>query len=212
MISEFPRLGATIVNNLRSRWIALGVALMVLAGCGKFQPPAIPEAVTPDVVASLAASATQNAVILSWSSPSKDRRDKTLKSLEGYRVERKAIRSSADIDASTFALMDERSGFRLVGELEDQSLANLDQLKDRARLEGKPVRRVRADSGFTSFRFEDTDIKVGDHFVYRVVPVNEYGFGRVSRLARVVFRGAGSDITYPEPEEVDEDLGFDPFS
>lgn len=193
----------------------LGVFLLVglgaLAGCGKFQAPYVPEAVTPDVVASLAASATKNAVIISWSSPSKNRRDKKLKDLDGYRVERKQIVTASDINPDTFAVVGPQSGFSLVTEIKDESLANLEDLLEKAREDHKPSRRIKPDSTFTTFKYEDTDIEPGDQFIYRVVPVNRYGTGRVARLARVVFRGLGSDITYPEPSPIDEDLNFNPF-
>lgn len=188
-----------------------GLLAIGLSGCGKFKAPEVPEAVTPSVVASLQASVTKGAVVLTWMAPSTDRRDKRLKSLDGYRVERRKVMSADDIDPSTFAVVGPRSGFSLVGELQDTSLANLEQLKEKARAEHAPVRRVKADAALTNFRFEDTDVKLGDQLLYRIIPINEYGQGRVSRLARVIFRGLGSEITYPEPEAVDEDLGFNPF-
>ncbi len=169
----------------------------VAAGCGRYRPPLPPEALAPQAVESLQVTGTTGGVRLTWAAPEKDRRGKELQEIEGYSIQRKEIKRRGDET-------DPSVDFDDIGFVKDTHVEVREQMRAKAREEGKIGRTVKPPEELTLFSFSDTTAATGSTYVYQVVPENQGGVeGRILEVAKVVFKGDRSDIIIVPAGDVD---------
>lgn len=185
--------------------LVLFLAIVWVAGCGKFGPPVPPEALAPSMVQQLEAAASTEGVRLAWRAPESDRRGKALKSLEGYRIYRRILNSAAEQPGENADAAQQE----LIATISDVHLEELERLREEARQSGKPARRVKVDPKFTTFIFADSAVQVGQVYTYSVVPFNQDGReGQPSRPVKVAFNGATSTVSELEADSADDFSAF----
>lgn len=159
-----------------------------LAGCGKYAPPRPPEDFSPGQVESLQVTAQMQGVQFKWSSPDKDLRGRTLKTIEGYRIYRKELVHPHNV-------LDESVDEELIETIPDTHLAELEGLRRQAEEQGQLTRRVKVDLEKMKFEFTDINVRAGQTYVYRIVPFNQGGVeGAANQLVKVLFRGESSEV------------------
>lgn len=179
--------------------LPLSLAL-VISGCGKYGPPIAPEQLAPKVVKAFAVQASDEGVTLRWEAPATDRRGKELKSMTGYQV----LRS---IGPTIDPVTNEVAEFETIKFIEDTHIAELERLKEQARVEGKLTRRVKIDPALKSFSYLDTELTRGGEYRYQITPVNQGDVDGVSTpIATVTFNGAESIVSIGE--ELADPLAF----
>ncbi len=169
--------------------LAIGVLLMCSAGCGKYGPPVSPETRAPKAVPELTATPLADHVSFSWKSAEVDRRGDELKVMDGYRVYQKELGPGAPADW--------QKGFSLLGTVQDTHVAVLQRLREEARAKGALTRRVSVDAKLKQFTFATPPLKVGQVYLFKVVPFNQGGVeGDARQLVRVAFQGPQSVMNY----------------
>lgn len=183
---------------------AATACLFCLSGCGRYAPPVSPERVAPQAVRDVAATATENSLILTWATPETDRRGKDLKSIDGFSVYRKDIVTTKD------AANDEIE-FTLLSESTDKAIAEREGRKQEARNIGAISRRVKIDPELAKQRYEDKEVARGKSYLYKIVPTNQGGVeGEVRDFISVTFRGLESDISVVTAKRLGLDDGLAP--
>ncbi len=178
---------------------------MALSSCGRAGPTRPPEEFAPREVEMLQVSGSVEGVKFSWLSPSGDRRGKRLESLEGYSVRRAAVPPPEAGRESDILDLD----FEELAAIEDKSVATREQLREAARAEGKPARKIKVDKALSEFSFTDQTARPGLVYLYKIVPLNQGGVeGESKNLVRVVYRGEASEISLVNVESLfDSDAG-----
>lgn len=190
-------------GNFRS---AALVCIAALAACGRYGPPHPPEDLAPKAVTDVQVTPSAASVVISWKSPDKDVRGKELKSLEGYTLFRVSER-----DRDTEAPFEQ--SLKEAGSVEDANLEALKEARKEARERGEISRRVKTPDEKRKFTWEDKDVKEGETYLYRVVPINQGGEkGTPSSIIKVLFKGEQSDVFIAKDEEaLDESVPLSPF-
>jgi hypothetical protein len=153
----------------------------------------------PKAVDALTVTASESGVFFAWTAPDEDRRGKELKTIDGYAIQRKEIAQKGDET-------NPRVRFETVGFVRDQHVVVREDLRKEARAEGKIGRTIESPEQYTKFTFVDTTAKPSTTYIYQVVPRNQGGTdGAVSQVARVTFKGSGSDVAMVSATEVIED-------
>lgn len=161
----------------------------VLCACGKYAAPFSPEKVAPQAVGSLVATGTDKSVVITWNTPESDRRDKSLKEMDGFSVYRKDIVTNKDIT-------NEDIPFELLVEIPDKAIFEREKRREEARELGAISRRVKIDPTLSGQRYEDATVERGKSYLYKVVPTNQGGVeGEVREFVSITFRGPESDIS-----------------
>jgi hypothetical protein len=171
--------------------LAFSVILLValaLTGCGRNLPPEPPEAVAPQSVFELTAKASNSGIVFEWIAPADDQRGKELKEISGYKIFKKEINKISDFLDPTVEWVE-------VGQVADNHLVKLQQLREEARSQGKPARRVQVDGIDKQFSFKAEGLKSGQRYAFLIRPFNESGGdGGADRVVQVVFRGTASEV------------------
>jgi hypothetical protein len=168
----------------------LALATSSLLGCGRLGPPLPPEAFSPQEVENLTATTTSSSVEFRWEAPSSDRRNKELKTIDGYQIKRVELEASQAGGLIELTPVSEEAEPVEVGFVEDLHLRELQRLKKAARSEGRSARKIDVDPALKQFVFSDTDVTPGKRYSYSIVPVNQGGVeGRVRHRIEVHFRG-----------------------
>ncbi len=151
--------------------------------------PISPEMVAPKEVDALEVTAKEEGIMFSWTTPEKDRRGKELKFIDGYSVERKELverGDETDPDVEFFQL----------AFIPDTSITVREELREKARAEGKIGRKIQAPGELKQFSFLDPTPQKGRKYIYQIVPQNQGGVdGVVKRSVKVIFNGIESDIS-----------------
>ncbi len=179
------------------RLVAFSLTLLPLVqGCGRFMDPIAPEMVAPKEVDALEVTAKEEGIMFSWTTPDKDRRGKELKFIDGYSVERKELverGDETDPDVEFFQL----------AFIPDTSIKVREELREKARAEGKIGRRIQAPGELKQFSFLDPTPQKGRKYIYQIVPQNQGDVeGVVKRSIKVIFNGAESDISNFDDEAI----------
>jgi hypothetical protein len=178
-------------------FVFLGSAFFV-AGCGRFTDPFPPEMIAPKEVGSLEVKPLKEGMLFLWSTPKEERRGKELRFIDGYSVERKELVERGDEtnpDVEFFKL----------AFIPDTSLSVRDELRKRAREEGKIGRRVQAPDNLRQFSFLDPSAKPGRTYLYQIVPQNQNGTdGVVKKIIKVAFNGEDSDVSLLDSDNLEE--------
>jgi len=179
--------------------IAIGFAILLLVGCGRFADPLAPEMVAPKTVESFTALPVATGMLFTWATPKNDRRGKELKFIDGYSVERKELVERGDEtnpDVEWFQL----------AFVPDTSITVREDLRKAAREEGKLGRRIQAPDELTHFTFLDPTVQMGRTYLYQIVPQNQDGVdGVVKSTVKVTFSGEQSDVTLLDSANLDEE-------
>lgn len=172
--------------------------ISLLTACGKYAPPYAPEDLSPQAVRELNVTTASEGVNFEWKSPLDDQLGKELRSLDGYLIYRKAVEREGDLLSSDVE-------FEEIARLEDQSVIERDKLRDEARLENKPTRRIKPSEDLQKFAWLDSSVEAGKVYAYRVVPINQDGVeGLSDKIIRVAFRGENSEVTMIPYSNFDE--------
>jgi hypothetical protein len=181
-----------ISSQTLCRCFAICVLCLWAQACGRYGNPFPPEALAPQAVGNLSAKASETSIILAWTAPRNDLRGRELSTLDGYKIYRQQL--SAEVTAEAVPTR-KRLEPELLAIIPDTHIAVRDELRVRAREEGKLARRVRVDPELVNFEYSDQDVLVGSLYKYTIVPFNQ---GRVEGLTReaveVLFRGRQSRI------------------
>jgi hypothetical protein len=162
--------------------------VVLLGGCGRNLPPEPPEAVAPQPVSELVARAESAGIVFEWVAPTEDQRGKELKEISGYKIFRKEINKVSDF-------LDPAVEWQEVGQVQDTHLVKLNQLREEARAQGKPVRRVQIEGVEMRFKFTAGDLKNGQRYAFLIRPFNQSGGeGGAERVVQVIYRGPASEI------------------
>lgn len=189
---------ATALWEAGMRSVRILALVSVLSACGRYRPPLPPEMLAPAAVEGLVITPAETGVAFAWTASEKDRRGKELKSANGYSIERKEILNRGDET-------DPKVKFTQVGFVEDKHIAIRDQLREKARAEGKIGRNVKSPPEYTRFTFEDTTAQRGKTYIYQIVPQNQNGVeGQVGQLAKVVFQGPQSAVVMVASKELED--------
>lgn len=163
--------------------------MLSVSGCGRMMDPISPDMVAPKEVDSLEVTAQEEGIMFSWTTPDKDRRGKELKFIDGYSVERKELiergdETNPDIEFFQLAF------------IPDTSITVREELREKARAEGKIGRKIQAPGELKQFSFLDPTPQKGRKYIYQIVPQNQGGVdGLVKRSVKVIFNGKESDIS-----------------
>lgn len=191
----------TDARFLRLLSSAVLLALVVLSGCGRFAPPIPPEKVAPQAVGDLTATATEKGVLLKWTTPESDRRDKPLRFIDGFSVFRKDIRINKDVT-------NDEIPFELLSEIQDKAIEDRERRREEAKNIGAISRRVKLDPTLSAHEYLDETLEMNKTYLYKVVPTNQGGVeGEVRQFVSITFRGLASDIAMPNAKE----LGVEDF-
>jgi|GEM_PF-1366139 len=197
MLKTFSGIGVKNCLGARTALLFL-VSAIGLSACGRALPPVPPEAISPMPITNLTVSATPAGVNFTWNGSDSDRRRKELKQIDGYRIYRKELQRPSDAE-------DRDVVFALIGTVPDTHIAVLEELREEARLAGKPAHRVRVDPALNSFEFNDSSPAPGRTYLYLVKPYNQEDVnGAVDQAARVLFRGEASEVivmSYADPDD-----------
>ena len=186
--------------TLSARLLVLTL-LVVLTGCGRYRVPFTPDELAPKAIRDLKVTGEQDGILFTWYAPEIDRRGKELKSLEGYRIQRKELLRRGDETNTEVKFED-------VGFVPDNHIELRDELRKKARAEGKIGRTVQAPAESTVFAFKDISPKEGRKYLYQIVPENQGGVeGVVQQLPKVLFRGTQSEITSISSTEIETPTG-----
>jgi len=142
----------------------------------------------PKPVDALAVTTSEGGVFFAWTAPDEDRRGKELTSIDGYSIQRKVIARKGDetnLDVP----------FETIGFVNDKHVTVREDLRKEARAEGKIGRTIESPDQYTTFTFRDSTAQPATTYMYQVHPQNQGGVeGAVREVARVTFKGSGSDI------------------
>jgi hypothetical protein len=179
----------------RVAFVVLLVAVMT--GCGRYKAPLPPEMFAPKNVDELSVTGTAGGVVLSWAAPDEDRRGKELKFIDGYAIQRKVIAHRGDET-------DPHVSFETIGFVKDRHVQIREDLRKAARAEGKIGRTIEAPKENMEFSYTDTSAIPSTTYIYQVVPQNQGGVdGGVKQFARVIFKGAASEVTLTKSDDSD---------
>jgi hypothetical protein len=153
----------------------------------------------PRAVADFEVAGQENGVRLAWRSPEEDRRGKELKSIEGYQIQRKEIVNRGDETAPSVHFKD-------LAFIKDTHIEVRDKLRAEARAQGKIGRTVQASEELTVFGYVDTSAQRGASYIYQIVPQNQSATdGVVREVARVVFKGAQTEVDIVPADDIAEE-------
>ena len=159
-----------------------------IISCGKFAPPIPPESFAPKSVRELTATASIEGVQFEWDAPDMDRQGKELKTMNGYEIQRKELKQESDA-------LDPEVEFEKIGFLEDIHVLNREEKRDLAKAEGRPSKRLSADTHLTHFSYLDQGLTPGAEYLYKIVPINqEDEEGDVKQFVKVKFQGDSSTV------------------
>ena len=175
------------------------ITVFAATGCGKYLAPLPPEALAPRAVEGLEVTTTHEQVALIWVAPEEDRRGRELKSIDGYVIQRKEIVERGDETDPSIEYVE-------LGFVQDLHVKIREDLRKEARAQGKIGRTIQAPDGLTSFSFLDSTAKNGKTYLYQVLPQNQGSVdGVIKQVAKVVFKGAESDVTILAVGDVESD-------
>ncbi len=171
------------------RILLLIPAAVVMCSCGRYGPPRPPEHLAPQEVTDIEVKPQADKVSIKWKSPEKDVRDKELKTLDGYIVERanrKEMREGVPLDEFMAEL----------AVIADRNIEDRDTLRREARERGEISRRVKVPEEKRVFSYDDTTARTEETYIYRIVPINQGDVrGTPSKLIEVLFKGEQSDVS-----------------
>lgn len=180
----------------------LALTVVVVVGCGRYKAPLPPDMFAPRAVDALQVRGTASGVVLSWTAPDEDRRGRELKSIEGYSIQRKTIALQGDET-------DPKIQFDVLGFVPDKHVAVREKLRAEARAAGKVGRTIESPEEYTTFSFVDSTAKFSATYLYKVVPQNQGRIdGVAGQIARVTFKGEGSDVLMVTGDEAGENDGL----
>lgn len=175
------------------------LSVVSVSGCGRFMDPIAPEMVAPKSVEGLEVTAKEDGMFFLWYTPDKDRRGKELKFIDGYSVERKEIverGDETDPDIKFFEL----------AFIPDTSIEVREELREKAREEGKIGRRIEAPAELKQFSFLDPTVEKGRTYLYQIIPQNQNGVeGLIKQTIKVTFNGLESDVSTLDGDGLEED-------
>jgi hypothetical protein len=184
-----------------TRFMCIISIFISISACGRFAAPIAPEKVAPQAVENLVAQATDNGLILTWTTPENNRIKKPLRFMDGYSVYRKKIVNPKDVT-------DDKIEFELLTEIADKAIKDREDRKEQTRELGGITRRVKLDPVLSAVRFEDQPLERGKTYLYKIVPTNQNGVeGEVRQFVSITFRGLESDISLVSAKK----LGVDDF-
>jgi hypothetical protein len=169
----------TSVNRfavLTLMFIAAGIS-----GCGRYIAPISPEDLVAKPVESLSATYNlDNSVTLTWLSPDVDKRNKKLKELEGYQIERAEGGKNAILTDVPLEKQFEKEAF-----IPDTYFVALRKKQQDAEERGDIVRKVKLDNSSRTFSYTIKNIPQGIT-IYRIYAVNsEGGDGEIAHVVQV---------------------------
>ncbi|MDC0358178.1 hypothetical protein OAO01_05120 [Oligoflexia bacterium] len=193
---------------MRLRPIKFSVSIVLVltmtvffSACGRLGPPLPPEAFSPQAVQYLETFPELHAVRFAWESPGGDLRGQELESMDGYRIYRRELLKEAD-------LVEDEDEFEIITSVEDKHVKVREELRDAAKLAGKPARNISAEPALKIFEYTDSDVQPGKTYLYKIVPFNQDDVeGQVLQLVRVLFRGESSEIAILEQDAFEDVLG-----
>jgi hypothetical protein len=169
--------------------------------CGRYAVPLAPEKVAPQGVGGLAVQTTESSVLIQWTTPETDRRDKLLKQIDGFSVYRKTVTNKKDIT-------NDQVPFDLLAEIADRAIADRFKRIEEAKEIGAISRRVKIDPVLAAHQYEDKTAQLGASYLYKIVPINQGGVeGEVRQFISITFRGPTSDINIVSAKQ----LGVEDF-
>lgn len=185
-------------TSVQTLVVVLSGVLLLLSACGRMEPPLPPEMFSPRAVKSLEAYATLDGVTFKWIAPDDDLQGEELESLHGYYIFRKEITKDSDV-------LNSEIEFEKLAVVEDTHIVIREEMREQARAEGKPARRIKAKPELKKFEYTDSTAKPGASYVYMIVPYNQDDVkGKVRQYVRVLFRGDASRLV------IVDDPGIDP--
>lgn len=159
-----------------------------LMGCGLEGPPLPPEDFAPKDVTILETKTDAEGVILRWRSPDVDSKGDPLESLEGYIVYKREAPDILAWDRSN-------SEFTELTRISDPALAEVMELRKKAREEKKLSRKIKVPEERKFFEFKDKNVQKGKTYFYKVTPYNQGGVaGKASDFVKVLFNDDTSEI------------------
>lgn len=163
--------------------LVLSFCVSAILSCGRYGKPLAPELFSPEAVQDLRAEASLEGFKILWTAPDSDVRGEELKSLDGFIISRKELKSKEETD------------FEKVGTVQDTYIKSLQKLKKEARAAGKPTRKIKIDEKLKMLEFFDKDLTPGSIYLYKIVPFNQGDVkGAVKQNIRLIFRGDNSEI------------------
>lgn len=190
------------IYSRRLEFTAVVVTMLstsLLCGCGRFMEPIAPEMVAPKSVESLEVTAKEEGMFFVWYTPEKDRRGKELKFIDGYSVERKEIVERGDET-------DPDVKFYELAFIPDTSIEVREELREKAREEGKIGRKIQAPGELKQFSFLDPTVEKGRTYLYQIIPQNQGGVeGLVKQTIKVKFDGLLTDVSLLDGDGLEED-------
>lgn len=198
--------------SILKKLLLISMVSVSIAGCGKYGPPLPPEAYAPQAPQEIVVTGADQGVTISWVAPSSDARGKELTEINHYlllRRENEPDKAKGKANESQQA-EEPLAGYTELAKIEDTHILKRDEMRARLRAEKKPARRADVSDELKKFSYVDTDVKKGQRYLYRVVPINQGSVeGIPSRTIAVNFNGAETKFKILSP---DEDESFAPES
>lgn len=145
--------------------VKLLVFLIFLSSCGLYKSPIAPEYFAPKEIIDFKVSQVEEEVMFTWFSPELDNRKEKLRYMDGYLVLRKG-------PSEKLKELDKES-FEDVLFIKDTHLIVERELKDKAILEGKLSRKIRADDELRSFSYSASDLIDSMYYYFQIIPINQ---------------------------------------
>ena len=118
-----------ITSAFKFSVLALPVFLLLANACGRYLPPIPPEQLSPRSVDQIVVTPSAEGVAFAWIAPDQDQQGKELRSMNGYRIQRKEILERGDET-------NESVPFKEVGYVSDKHIQVRDELRAEARAQG----------------------------------------------------------------------------
>lgn len=183
------------MNRLITRTLAVLVASISCVACGRMLPPLAPEDLAPRQVTDLRVTPLAAGVQFTWIAPENDFRGEPLRSLDGYRIERKVIMDPSEV-------VDESISYEAVALVPDRYFVALEQSKKELLEKGRPARKASVAQAEKEHEFIDASLMEGERYLYRIVPVNQGGeVGEKGSFVDIEFAGLQSAITISQELE-----------
>ena len=156
--------------------------------CGKFGRPLPPEKVSPEGLEIKDVKPSSEGITFTWLSPQVDTRGKKLRSLGGYNLYRRELLTDDD-------LTDSYAKYDLLDTVEDKTFPVLEERKNIAKKELKPVRKVSLTDEERTIEYTDKTLEAGKSYVYKIVAYNNSSVeGDIIKAVKVTFNGEQSLI------------------
>lgn len=177
------------MNRLIVRILAVIVVAVSYVACGRMLPPFAPEDLAPRQVTDLRVTPLATGIQFNWIAPESDFRGEPLRSLDGYRIERKIIEDPSEV-------VDESITYETIALVPDSYFAALTQSKKDLLEKGRPARKASVAQEQKKHEFIDTSLTENKRYLYRIVPVNQGGeIGEVGSFVDIEFAGLQSTVS-----------------